>query len=127
MVVLFNDPIVVLGVISALEWVSVESGCTHCVFVPLLDRCRCLFVSFLLLDAVGQLFVLSADSGTLIQVILTSTSFESWGSSFVLEVFSVITHTDDGCASRSCELSISIATSFEIKQPYLENCQRTRH
>lgn len=120
MVVLFNGVSLVVGVISAFELVPVESGCKHSVFVPLLNMCR-IEASLLLPDAVRQLFVLSADSGTLIWVILTS-SFGSGGTSVVLGVFSVITvvaaDTDDGFLSESSEsLSISIGNTWWLSIP----------
>lgn len=90
--------------ISAFTSFPVESRCKQVVFVRLGG-------TSLLLEIVGQMLALSADSDTLIRVILTS--------SVVSEVVSVITDTaavtEDGRATVSSESSISISTTFEVK------------
>lgn len=97
--------------ISAFTSFPAESRCKQVVFVTLGG-------TSLLLEIVGQMLALSADSDTLIRVILTS-SFDSGGNSVVSEVVSVITDTaavtEDGWASVSSESSISISTTFEVK------------
>lgn len=116
-----NGATVVFGMISAFESFPVESGCRQVVFVLLVDTCR-LDASSLLLETVRWALALSADSDTLIWVNLTS-SFDSWGTSVVLELDSVITDTaavtEDGSGSESSESSsTSIFTTFEMKYVY---------